>query len=84
MVGAGMANANLRKEFMQYDIANKVIRPGETVFGIISLRETNVAPLNLSLRNQAATTSPPAQPAATPVAPQPSPANSPIPTGSGR
>jgi len=80
MVGAGMANANLRKEFMQYDIANKIIRPGETVFGIISLRETNVAPLNLSLRNQAAATSPSAQPAV----PQPSPASSPAPSGSGR
>ncbi|WP_375434783.1 hypothetical protein [uncultured Hymenobacter sp.] len=82
MIGAGTANANLRKEFVQYDMANKVIRAGETVFGIVSLREGNVAPLNLSLRNQGAATSTPAQPVQQP-APQ-APASSPAPAGSGR
>ncbi|WP_324671693.1 hypothetical protein [Hymenobacter sp. GOD-10R] len=69
MIGAGTANANLRKEFVRYDMANKTIHPGEIVYGIISLRETNVAPLHLTLRqnsatvqpNQSAPSSPPAQ-----------------------
>ncbi|OUJ72510.1 hypothetical protein [Hymenobacter crusticola] len=58
MIGAGTANANLRREFVRYDMANKVIHPGETVYGIISLRETNVAPLRLSLRNNSVTIQP--------------------------
>jgi hypothetical protein len=82
MIGASSANANLRKEFLRYDLANKTIRSGETVFGIVSLRETNVAPLRLALRNQAAFTPAPAQPAAAPA--QEAPATSPTPAGSGR
>jgi hypothetical protein len=87
MIGAGGANKNLRQEFLRYDMANRVIRPGETVYGIISLRESNVAPLRVTLRNQAAMTAPAAAPApvtapqATPIAP---PAASPAPVGSGR
>jgi hypothetical protein len=83
MIGAGMANTNMRKEFMQYDMANKIIRPGETAYGIVSLREYNVAPLRLSLRNQAASSTP-TQPAQLPTVPA-APASSPAPTtGSGR
>jgi hypothetical protein len=77
MVGAGTANANLRKEFLRYDLANKTIHPGETVFGIVSLRETRVAPLRLALRNQAAFIPAPTQPV--PAAP----AATPVPAGSG-
>lgn len=58
ILGASMANKNMRMEFVQHDLINKVIRPGETVYGIISLRETNVAPLHLVLRNSAAATRP--------------------------
>ena len=73
MVGAGAANTNLRREFEQYDLTNRVIKPGETVYGIVSLRETNVAPLRLELRAPVATqttppasTPPPTPPAASP------------------
>ena len=70
IVGAGTANTNLRREFEQYDLTNRVIKPGETVYGIVSLRETNVAPLRLELRAPVATqTAPPAStlpPAASP------------------
>src|SRR5829696_657563 len=38
MIGAGSANVNLRKEFMQYDIMNKSIKPHETTYGIIVLQ----------------------------------------------
>lgn len=79
MLGASGANKNMRNEFLRYDLSNKVIHPGETVFGILSLRETNVAPLQLSLRNQAAVVTPAAP--ATPAAPVAAPA---APAGSGR
>jgi len=67
MIGAGAANQNLRKEFTAHDLINRNIKPGETVYGILSLRETNVAPLRLQLRNRAAQapTSAPAAPVPT-------------------
>jgi len=40
MIGAGAANQNLRKEFLKYDISNKNINPHETIYGIITLKET--------------------------------------------
>lgn len=83
MIGAGTANTNLRKEFVTNDLTNKVIRPGETVYGIISLREMNIAPLRLVLRNPAAAVpAPAAQPAA--PAPVPTPATAPAPTNGGQ
>lgn len=69
MIGASAANKNMRTEFAQYDLTNKVIRPGETVYGIMALRETNVAPLKLTLRNNAAST-----PMTAPATPAPNPA----------
>ncbi|NVO84729.1 hypothetical protein [Hymenobacter terrestris] len=62
MLGASGANKNMRNELARYDLTNKVLQPGETVYGIVALRETNVAPLKLTLRNSAA-----AAPAATPA-----------------
>ncbi len=50
MLGAGLANDNMRKEFATFDLTNRVIKPGETVYGILSLRETTVAPMRLELR----------------------------------
>jgi hypothetical protein len=50
MLGASGANANLRKEFTAYDLTNRVLKPGETAYGILSLRETAVAPLRLEPR----------------------------------
>ncbi|TGE16815.1 hypothetical protein [Hymenobacter elongatus] len=58
MLGASAANKNMRMEFVTNDLTNKTIRPGETVHGIISLREMNVAPLHLVLRNSTAVTRP--------------------------
>lgn len=71
MIGAGAANQNMRKEFNAYDLTNRNIKPGETVYGIVSLRETNLAPLRAQLRNQAAYT--PVQPAPTVPAASPAP-----------
>ena len=67
MLGASLANGNMRKEFEAFDLTNRTIKPGETVYGIISLRETAVAPMRLLLRGN---TPPPAVPAAAlPAAP---------------
>ncbi len=54
MLGASAANKNMRNEFARYDLTNKVLRPGETVYGIVALRETGVAPLKINFRNRAA------------------------------
>jgi hypothetical protein len=64
MLGAGSANGNLRKEFEAYDLTNRTIKPGETVYGIVSLRETSVAPLRVELRNSTPVPPPPTPPAA--------------------
>jgi hypothetical protein len=64
MIAAGSANGNLRKEFTAYDLTNRTLKPGETAYGILSLRETAVAPLRVELRGS---TTPPT---ATPVAPR--------------
>ncbi|PJJ59205.1 hypothetical protein [Hymenobacter chitinivorans] len=58
ILGSSSANTNMRNEFAANDLTNKVIRPGETVTGILCLRETNVAPLHLVLRNVAIQTRP--------------------------
>ncbi|MCR5887120.1 hypothetical protein LRS06_04875 [Hymenobacter sp. J193] len=75
MIGAGTANKNMRNELARYDMTNKVIRPGETVYGLLPLRETNVAPLKLTLRNSATTIAPATAPAATPATPAPAGSN---------
>jgi len=63
MLGAGLANKNFRAELEQYDLTNRIIHPGETVFGLISVRETSVAPLRLELRSLASNAAPAAAPA---------------------
>jgi len=77
MLGASQANANFQRELEQFDMTNRDIRPGETVAGLISLRETAVAPLRLELR-QAAAAAPTATPAQSP-APTLPPASTPTP-----
>jgi hypothetical protein len=73
MLGAAMANGNFRRELQQYDLTNRNIRPGETVYGLVSLREFNVAPLRLELRSVASTTPQPAAPTLPPAStPKPS------------
>ncbi len=64
MLGASLANKNFRNELEQYDLTNRNIRPGETVYGLVSLREPNVAPLRLELRTVAAAAPAPALPPA--------------------
>jgi hypothetical protein len=54
MLGAALANKNFGRELAQFDLTNRVIHPGETVYGLVCLRETNVAPLRLELRTLAA------------------------------
>lgn len=73
MLGASGANANLRKNLEMYDLTNRVIKPGETVYGIVSLREMTVSPLRLEMRGAKAAQAPAAAlpaaaPAGTPVA----------------
>lgn len=58
MLGASMANGNFRRELEQYDLTNRNIRPGETVYGLVCLRETSVAPLRLELRSVASNNAP--------------------------
>lgn len=71
MLVAGTANGNLRKEFAAFDLTNRNIKPGETVYGIISLRESSMAPLTLEVRAGA--------PIAAQAAPAPAPAAAPAP-----
>jgi hypothetical protein len=72
MLGASLANKNFRRELQQYDLTNRNIAPGETVYGLVSLRESNVAPLRIELRSVASTTPQPAVPTIPPAsAPRP-------------
>lgn len=75
MLGAGTANSNLRKEFEAYDLTNRSIKPGETVYGIMSLREIAVAPLRVEFR----ASTPPTAPAATLPVPAETPTATPAP-----
>ena len=78
MLVAGGANSNLRKEFAAYDLTDRTLKPGETAYGILSLRESSVAPMRVEFRGPASPASPPpaapaaalppAPPAATPPA----------------
>ncbi len=49
MVEAGAANKRLRDELLRYNMNNKMIRPGETVTGLIGLRESGFNPLRLQV-----------------------------------
>lgn len=83
MLGAGLANANFRNDLTSHDLTDRNIKPGESVYGIISLRETGLAPLRVELRPEvAAGASSPAAPAAAPppiaAPPATPPATSPV------
>lgn len=75
MLGASGANTNMRKEFEYYDLTNRTIKPGETRYGILSLREAAVAPLKVEMRANAAATAPAAQPTPAPALAQPATGN---------
>ncbi len=49
MLSAASANANLYNELMQYDILNRDIQVGETVFGLIGFKYLDYAPLTIKL-----------------------------------
>ena len=65
ILGASLANKNFREDLMRNDLTNRIIRPGETVSGVVCLRETSVAPLRLELRTVAANSPAPTLPPAT-------------------
>jgi hypothetical protein len=50
MAVAATANKRFRSELVAFDIENKVIAPGETVYGLITLRENGHLPLTLKMR----------------------------------
>jgi hypothetical protein len=69
ILGASLANANFRRDLETYDLTNRNIRPGETVYGLLSLRDPSVAPLRLELRTVASAPAPAmSAPATTPPA----------------
>ena len=80
MLGAGMANKNFREELERYDLTNRNIRPGETVYGLLCLREYSVAPLRLELRTLATAPGLAPAPPAPATLPTPAPAQA-LPAG---
>lgn len=47
MLGAGAANQNFLRELEQFNIINKTIEPGQTVHGLISIRDNGYNPIRL-------------------------------------
>jgi len=74
ILGASLANKNFQRDLEAYDLTNRTIRPGETVYGLLSLRDPSVAPLRLELRTVASAPAPGA----------PAPATTPAPGGGGK
>lgn len=50
LVVASNANKRFKQEMLEYDIENKVIAPGETVYGLITVRENGHLPLTLRVK----------------------------------
>ncbi|MFD1096003.1 hypothetical protein [Salegentibacter chungangensis] len=53
LLGASMANKNFKKELMQYDITGKVIKPGETIYGLVGVRADNYDALRIQFEKKA-------------------------------
>jgi hypothetical protein len=47
MAGAGAANQNFLQELLQYNIINKTIEPGQTMHGLISIRDNGYNAIRL-------------------------------------
>jgi hypothetical protein len=47
---AATANKRFREELVEYDLENKVIAPGETVYGLITIRDNGHLPLSLRFK----------------------------------
>jgi hypothetical protein len=54
MIVAGIANKNFADELERYDLLDRVIAPGETVYGLIGLQAMGYAPLTLRLKKSVA------------------------------
>jgi hypothetical protein len=46
---AASANNRFKAELLQYDLENKMIAPGETVYGLITVRDNGFMPLSLRI-----------------------------------
>lgn len=51
MVTAASANKKLLEELIRYNLSDKIIRKGETVYGIISFQGTGYDPVSIKLKN---------------------------------
>ncbi len=51
MVTAASANKKLLEELIRYNLSDKIIRKGETVYGIISFQGTGYDPVTIKLKN---------------------------------
>lgn len=49
MLVAGSANKNMLNELMEFNILNRDIQPGETVYGIIGIRDMGYVPLTIKM-----------------------------------
>ena len=52
MVMASSSNKNMLAELLKYDILNKNIKKGETIYGIIGLHETGYSPITVKLKGR--------------------------------
>jgi hypothetical protein len=52
MVEAGSSNTRLRNDLLRYNIQNKTIRAGETVTGLVSIRDIGFNPLSIKLNKR--------------------------------
>ncbi len=52
MAVAATANKRLLEELTEYNILDKDIRPGDTVFGIIGIRNSGFGPISVRLKNE--------------------------------
>lgn len=52
MVEAGSSNTRLRNDMLRFNLMNRTIRPGETVTGLIGLREMGFNPLSIKLNRR--------------------------------
>jgi hypothetical protein len=51
MIGAGGANQNFLKELESFNLMNKSIQPGETLYGIIGIRDSGYNPITIKVKN---------------------------------
>jgi hypothetical protein len=47
LLGASAANQNFLRELMEYNIINKTLEPGQTVYGLITIRDNGYNPIRL-------------------------------------